>query len=472
MRVIVSLLCGALFCWGAAARAADLPPAFADLAARVMPAVVSVASTDPVPAGATPGNAQGGGDDEGDGSAYHPSADTTGGVLPPPKAVEALGSGFVFDPAGYILTNNHVVNGAASVTVTFPDGTILPAIIVGRDTHGDLAVLKVQAGHPLPFVRFGDSSKLRVGDWVMAIGNPFGLPGSTSAGIVSALHRNINENGYDDFIQTDAPINSGNSGGPLFDVNGNVVGVNTAIYSPSGGSIGIGFSIPAAMAEPVAQALKTNGAMIRGWLGVATQEVTPEIQQMLGLPGTDGALVGSVAPGSPAAAALRPGDVITALAGVAVKTPRDLFIRTAEVPAGQRASASFWRDGAERQASLLIAVPPAAPPDVAAAAPAAPAGPGNLALAGLGLAVSAKPADGGVSVTSVTAGGPSAQAGIVAGDLIEQVAGVAVATAGDLQGQVKQLVAAKLPVAVLLVSGDGPDGNDPGPRWVPVTVKK
>lgn len=464
MTMIRRLIFGAFFFCGAVARANSLPPEFADLAARVMPAVVSVASTDPVPAGA----GQDGGDDGGDGSAYHPTADD-GTVLPPPKAIEALGSGFVFDPAGYILTNNHVVNGAASVTVTFQDGTILPAIIVGRDTHGDLAVLKVQAGHPLPFVHFGDSSKLRIGDWVMAIGNPFGLPGSTTAGIVSALHRNINENGYDDFIQTDAPINSGNSGGPLFDVNGNVVGVNTAIYSPSGGSIGIGFSIPAAMAEPVAQALKTDGAMIRGWLGVATQEVTPDIQKMLGLPGTDGALVGSVAPGSPASGVLQPGDVITALAGISVPTPRDLFIRTAEVPAGQTAEATFWRDGAERQASLLIAVPPPAP-NVATPAAPAPAGPGNLALAGLGLAVSAKPADGGVSVTSVTSGGPSAQAGIVAGDLIEQVAGVNVATAADLQGQVKQLAGAKLPVAVLLVSGDGPDGNDPGPRWLPVMV--
>jgi S1-C subfamily serine protease len=224
------------------------------------------------------------------------------------------------------------------------------------------------------------------------------------------------------------------------------------------------------MAEPVAEALKTNGAMIRGWLGVATQEVTPDIQRMLGLPGTDGALVGSVAAGSPASGVLRPGDVITALAGVAVKDPRALFIRTAEVPAGQMAEATFWRDGAERQASLLIAPPPPTPPGAVAPVAPAPAGPGNMALAGLGLSVSAKPADGGVSVTSVTAGGPSAQAGIVAGDLIEQVAGVNVATAADLQGQVKQLAGERLPVAVLLVSGDGPDGNDPGPRWVPVMV--
>ncbi len=235
-----------------------MPPSLADLAAKVLPAVVSIASTDPV----TNNNSGGGDDNGGDGSAYHPSDDSTadtGTVIPPPKAVEALGSGFVFDPAGYIITNNHVIDGASSVTVTFQDGTILPATIIGRDKAADLAVLKVDAGHKLPFLTFGDSGKMRVGDWVMAIGNPFGLPGSTSAGIVSALNRNINSGNYDDFIQTDATINRGNSGGPLFDMDGDVIGVNSAIYSPSGASDGIGFAIPSAMVAPVAQALKTNG---------------------------------------------------------------------------------------------------------------------------------------------------------------------------------------------------------------------
>ena len=209
--------------------------------------------------------------------AYHPSGDTltAGSVLPPPRAEEALGSGFIFDPAGYVLTNNHVIDGAASITVTLQDGTILPATLVGRDAAADLAVLKIDAGHKLPFVTFGNSGKLRVGDWVLAIGNPFGLPGSTSAGIVSALNRDINEGAYDDFIQTDAAINRGNSGGPLFNLQGQVIGVNSAIYSPSGGSIGIGFAIPSAMAMPVAYELKNTGSMTRGWLGVDTQQVTP-----------------------------------------------------------------------------------------------------------------------------------------------------------------------------------------------------
>jgi serine protease Do/2-alkenal reductase len=463
------LICGAaawLICGSAAWAAPPMSPDLADLASRVMPAVVSIASTDPVTSNAAGGDDGDGGDS---GSAYH-AADVPGTVLPPPKAQEALGSGFVFDAAGYILTNNHVINGATSVTVTFQDGTILPAVVVGKDGAADLAVLKVAADHKLPFVTFGDSGKLRVGDWVMAIGNPFGLPGSTSAGIVSALDRNISENTYDDFIQTDATINRGNSGGPLFDMNGNVIGVNSAIYSPSGGSVGIGFAIPSAMAAPVAQALKTNGAMVRGWLGAATQEVTPAVQSALGLPAANGALVGAVSTGSPSDGVLKPGDVLTALAGVAIKNSRGLMIRTAEIPAGAKVPVTFWRDGAAQQAVLRITVPPAAVND-SVPAPAAKL-PGNVTLANLGLAVSTKPAPAGVAITAVTAGGPSANAGIVAGDIVEQVAGETIASTKDLQSRVAALVAAKLPVAVLLVTGDLATGENPGPRWVPVPFKK
>ncbi len=468
MNTRTRLLCTALLLAGTYAKAAPMPPSLADLAAKVMPSVVSIASTDPVPANGVAGDDSGGDGSGGDeGSSDRPTADmsdASGTVIPPPKAVEALGSGFVFDPAGYILTNNHVIDGAASVTVTFQDGTILPAIIVGRDKAADLAVLKVAAGHPLPALTFGDSGKLRVGDWVMAIGNPYGLPGSTSAGIVSALDRNINSGNYDDFIQTDATINRGNSGGPLFDMQGEVIGVNSAIYSPSGASDGIGFAIPSAMVAPVAQELKTTGSMTRGWLGVATQEVTPQIQQLLGLPGIAGALVGGVSPDSPAAAKLQPGDVLVSLGGVAVKDPRALLVRTAEIPAGQSAVVQFWRDGTERQASLVLTVPPAAladtVPQTAAAEPA------NVKLDALGLAVSGKTVDGGVSVVAVS--GAAAKAGIVAGDLIEQVAGQAVANAAELQKQVQALAAAQVPAAVLLVNGDAANGADPGPRWVPV----
>ena len=485
MKLFRNLLCGALLLLGRSAFAAPpMPPALADLAARLLPAVVSVASTEPMGDNKNddgnqdnPGDdGDGGGNNNGDGgdqqSGFHGTraADTTSGsVLAPPKAEEALGSGFVFDPAGYILTNNHVIDGATSVTVTFQDGTILPATVVGRDKDGDLAVLKVAAGHKLPTVTFGDSGSLRVGDWVMAIGNPFGLPGSTSAGIVSALHRDIGENKYDDFIQTDAAVNRGNSGGPLFNLAGQVVGVNSAIYSPSGGSVGIGFAIPSAMVQPVAESLKATGAMQRGWLGVSTQEVTPEIQQLLGLPDAGGALIGGTSPHGPADGALKAGDVLTQLANVPIKDPRALMIRTAEIPAGQTAAVGFWRDGALHRATLTIQAPPAALDDTEAAPPAA--APGNVAIAALGVTVSAASANGGLQVVAVKAGGPAGQAGLVADNLIEQINGAPVASASALQTTLTQMAAAKQGPAVLLVSGDTTDGSDPGPRWVAVALK-
>jgi serine protease Do len=467
MTKSTSLLSALLLFAGFAAHAAPPePPPLADLAAKVMPAVVSIASTDPV------NNAQGdtpGGDNGG--SVYHPTGDTltAGSVLPPPRAEEALGSGFIFDSAGYVLTNNHVIDGAASITVTLQDGTLLPATLIGRDQAADLAVLKIDAGHKLPFVTFGNSDKLRVGDWVLAIGNPFGLPGSTSAGIVSALGRDINEGAYDNFIQTDAAINRGNSGGPLFNLQGQVIGVDSAIYSPSGGSIGIGFAIPSAMAMPVAYELKDTGSMTRGWLGVDTQEVTPSIQRLLDLPDTAGALVGGIASNGPAAGKLQPGDMLVSLAGVPVTNPRALLIRTAEVPAGQSVVAQFWRDGSERQTTITMTVPPAQTDNTLHNTQAPPA---PVAVATLGLSVAAQPAPAGVAVTAVTDDGPAAKAGIVAGDVIEAISGQTVATAATLQNQLKALDAADTKVATLLVSGDIADGSDPGPRWVAVPMQK
>ncbi len=462
-----------------AAHASDLPPPMADLAAKVGSAVVSIAAMAPAGSDSSQddddgdgGNDDGGGDNGGgdDGSsAFHPAADTPGDaagtVVPPPKTIESLGSGFVFDPAGYILTNNHVVNGASNVTVTFPDGTVYPAIIAGRDVDGDLAVLKVSAGHSLPFVPFGDSTKMRVGDWVLAVGNPFGMPGTNTAGIVSALHRQIGDTKFDDFIQTDAAINKGNSGGPLFNLQGQVIGVNSAIYAPSGTSDGIGFSIPAAMAEPVAEALAHGGKMNRGWLGVATEEVTPDIQAALKLPGGKGALVGAVSPGSPAEGKLQPGDVITALSGAQIDDPRALFIRTAEFQAGQSVAVDYVRNGAALHTDLTITVPPPALDESIAQKQARPPGPVTLPAYGLGLA--GKPAANGVSVTSAT--GPAAKAGIVAGNVIEQVNGIAVAEAPDVRKQVDGLGGNP---AVFLISGPAADGSDPGPRWVAVKPGK
>ncbi len=481
MRILFGLFVVAGLLSSSEARASvPMPGNVADLVAKLMPSVVSVASTDPVTDDNSQDNDQ---DGPGNGTINPgrvfgglkatrvgdtPDADV-GSVLPPPKADEALGSGFVIDPAGYIVTNNHVIDGASSVTVTFQDGTILPATVVGQDKDGDLAVLKVNAGHALPALQFGDSSKLRVGDWVLAIGNPYGLAGSTSMGIVSALHRDIGEDQYDDFIQTDATINRGNSGGPLFDVTGHVIGVNSAIYSPSGGSVGIGFAIPSAMVEPVVESLKESGDIKRGWLGVSSQDVTPEIQKLLGLPDSSGALIGGVMPGGPAAAKLQAGDVLVALNGVPITDPRSLMIRTAEIPAGQTARVEFWRDGSLASANFKVLVAPPDPaPGVAPSPPAVP----NVVLPSIGLAVSPVQSPNGVAVIAVTAGGPAAKAGVVAANTIGAVGSALVTSAVDLQVELQKLSNAHQPVAVLLVSGDDADGTDPGPRWLPVVLKK
>ncbi|HYP62498.1 MAG TPA: trypsin-like peptidase domain-containing protein [Acidocella sp.] len=463
MRYLSRLLAMFLLAAAGAAHAAELPPGMANLAAQVLPAVVSIAAL--APAGNASNNDDNGGDDNGDNggdnSALRTADNTAGDVVPPPKSIESLGSGFVFDPSGYILTNNHVVDNANAVTVTFADGTVYNATIAGRDKDADLAVLKVQTDHPLAYVKFGDSGKMRVGDWVLAIGNPFGLPGSSSAGIVSALHRQIGDTSFDDFIQTDAAINRGNSGGPLFNMAGQVIGVNSAIEAPNGNSDGVGFAIPSAMAAPVAQALAHLGVMQRGWLGVATAELTPQVQQAMSLPSTNGALVGNVAPDGPSDGVLKTGDVIVALDGVALANPRALLIRTAEIPVGNSVVVRFYRDGGVGQANVTVSANPA-PLDETIPQPAPPP-PSPVVLSELGLGLAGKPAPGGVAVISVK--GPAAEAGIIAGDVIEQVNGQNVANAADLQALVKAL--GNMP-PVFLISGDTAAGTNPGPRWVAV----
>ena len=210
----------------------------------------------------------------------------------PDKEVTSLGSGFVIDPSGYVVTNNHVVGEADEIRVIFADNTHYPATLIGRDPKTDLALLKIKADKPLPAVAFGDSDAMRVGDWVIAVGNPFGLGGSVSAGIVSARGRNINAGPFDDFIQTDAAINRGNSGGPLFNARGEVVGINSAIFSPTGGNIGIGFAIPVSLAKNIMEEIVKNGTVTRGWIGVEVQELTPELAESFKLPNADGALSG------------------------------------------------------------------------------------------------------------------------------------------------------------------------------------
>jgi serine protease Do len=264
-----------------------------------------------------------------------------------PRKVSSLGSGFVIDPSGLVVTNNHVIEGADEIIINFTDGTKLKVVkILGHDPKTDLALLKVEPKKPLKAVSFGDSFSMRVGDWVMAIGNPFGLGGSVTVGIISATKRDINAGPYDDFLQTDAAINRGNSGGPLFNMDGQVIGVNTAIISPTGGSIGIGFAVPSNTAVQVLEQLKQYGETRRGWLGVHVQNVTEEIATGLGLQEPKGALVAKVSPDSPAAAAgIKPSDVILKFDGQSIDNMRSLPRAVAATPIGKSVSIELLRKG-------------------------------------------------------------------------------------------------------------------------------
>ncbi|MBE7184955.1 MAG: DegQ family serine endoprotease [Methylobacterium mesophilicum] len=273
------------------------------------------------------------------------------------QKVQSLGSGFVVDAQqGMIVTNNHVIADADEIEVNFPDGDTLKAELVGTDIKTDIAVLKVDPKQkPLKAVKFGDSDKMRIGDWVMAIGNPFGLGGTVTVGIVSARNRDINSGPYDDFIQTDAAINRGNSGGPLFNMYGEVVGINTAIISPSGGSIGIGFSIPAKLASGVVDQLRQFGETRRGWLGVRIQPVTEEISESLGMKGTKGALVAGVIKGGPVDnGTIQPGDVILKFDGKDVATMRDLPRVVAESPVGKAVDVQIVRKGKQETVKVTL----------------------------------------------------------------------------------------------------------------------
>lgn len=278
------------------------------------------------------------------------------GMEGPAVPAAALGSGFVIDAEkGYVITNAHVVKDAEEVRVTFQDNETVKAEIIGRDEKTDIAVLQIKTKHKMTAVKFGDSDKLRVGDWVVAIGNPFGLGGTVTAGIVSARARDINAGPYDDFIQTDASINRGNSGGPMFNVSGEIIGINTAIFSPSGGSVGIGFAIPSALAKPVIDQIIQYGHTRRGWLGVRIQTVTPEIAESLGLASVEGALVASLTPKSPAeVAGLKPGDIITEFNGQKLNAMRQLPRIVAETPIGTDATVKYWRDSKEMSAKVKL----------------------------------------------------------------------------------------------------------------------
>jgi serine protease Do len=345
----------------------------------------------------------------------------------------ALGSGFIIDPKGFIVTNNHVVENADKVTVIFQDDTKHPAKVIGRDTKTDLAVIKIDAPQPLPYVAWGDSGALQVGDWVVAVGNPFGLGGTVSSGIISARGRDIHAGPYDDFLQIDASINRGNSGGPTFNLEGQVIGINTAIYSPNGGSVGIGFAIPSTLAKPVIDQLEQHGKVARGWLGVQIQDVTPEIAKGLGLPKPEGALVADVTNDGPAEkVGIKQGDVIVGYDGHDIVKLRDLPLAVAETQVGEKAPVRLWRDGHEMTLNATIAAMPEKPEQMANAndRDTEPKQPQTVSTMGLKLApltqdmrrdLHVPRSVKGVVVASVADSSPLAELGIAAGDVIQAI---------------------------------------------------
>ncbi len=384
-----------------------------------------------------------------------------------PKTVHGFGSGFIVDKSGVIVTNRHVVERAARITVTLQDQTTLPATIIGHLSIADIALLRVKPAAPLPVLSWGDSDRMRVGDPVIAIGNPLGLGGSVSSGIVSGLNRDIRTTPFDDFIQTDAAINHGSSGGPLFDMRGHVIGVNTAIFSPtaSSGSIGISFALPASIAEIVVEQTLRYGRATAGWIGVRLQSVTPDMADALGLGAAGGAIVLGLEPGGSAASAgVRQGDVITSIDGFSPADARALWRAIALAPIGRPAELTLWREGetlTARPVVKLIPEPPYADPAADPAirrAAAMPFDPG-LKLAELTPAARARykldSAVQGVLVTGVAQYSPADMRGITPGEVIMLVGQAPVARPADVHSRIAAARERKQDYILLLLTGGG-----------------
>ncbi|MBL6457305.1 DegQ family serine endoprotease [Belnapia sp. T6] len=465
----------------------DVPPSFAPLARQLLPAVVNISTTQNVQARANrpdapdmPQAPPGSPFEEFFRDFFNRNRPGQGpgqGQEQPqrPRRAQSLGSGFIIDTSGIVVTNNHVIDGADEINVILQDNTTIRAELLGTDPRTDLAVLRIKTDKPLHAVQFGDSDTAQVGDWVLAIGNPFGLGGTVTAGIVSARGRDIRQGMYDDFIQTDAAINRGNSGGPLFNLEGQVVGINTAIYSPSGGSIGIGFSIPSNLARNITAQLRDGGKVRRGWLGVNIQGVTDEIAESLGLQGGGrGALVARAQEDGPAAqSGIKNGDVILRFNGQEVREMRILPRIVAETPVGRQVPVVVWRDGKEQTLNVTLGELPAEPQQ-AAATPQ----PANrpTELSGLGLRVapispetrerfSLKPEQRGVVIMEVAPDSPAAERELRPGDVIVEVQQERVTSPQEVQAKLEQLRRQNRPSALLLIE------TAQGQRFVPLRLR-
>ena len=397
------------------------------------------------------------------------------------RTVNSMGSGFVVDASGLIVTNNHVVEGAESIEVHFQDSTILKAELVGRDPKTDIAVIRVKAGKPLPTVSFGDSDVLRIGEWVVAIGNPFGLGGSVSLGIVSARNRDINAGPYDDFIQTDAAINKGNSGGPLFNLKGEVVGINTAIFSPSGGSVGIGFSVPANTAKGVVDQLEKYGETRRGWFGVKIQSVTDDIAESMAMGKARGALIADVTKTGPAEkAGVEPGDVVSEFNGKQINEMKDLPRSVADTEIGKKVPIKIIRKGKEMEFTAEVGRLEDGEKVVAQQDSKSGATPAPAITTVLGMTVSSMTDElrqkysidneiKGAVVTEVTPESAAADKRLEPGDVITEAGEKAVTGAADISASIDEAEKAGKNSVLLLVSKGGKQAEM---RFIALKLKK
>lgn len=454
---------------------AKSPESFADLVKQVQPAVVNIATKSRVQFGG-PGVVPEFRFPEGSPFERYFREFFERGMpggprnTPLPEA-RSLGSGFIVSPDGYVVTNNHVIDNADEISVTLQGGDNYPATVVGRDAKTDLAVLKIDPDKPLTYVEFGDSDQAQVGDWVIAVGNPFGLGGSVSAGIISARGRDIQSGPFDDFLQVDAPINRGNSGGPLFDRTGKVIGVNTAIYSPTGGNVGIGFAIPSAMARTIVESLMENGRVERGWLGVHIQEVTEEIAESLEMKQTGGALIAGVQPNSPADdAGFKTGDVILEFNGEPVEKVKDLPRVVAAAKADENVKVRVLRDGKEKTMNVKIGSMPEDQPLAENTLDGKAPGEAKLGLALAPLTPEMRQRlrlpdnTEGVVIADVERNGPAAREGLRPGDVIKRVGNRKVTSPRDVAEAVKHYADRK--AVLLLVSRQGND------RFIAVPLDK